>query len=142
MTAVQVSAGVPPEIPSVHGHVIAELPPAERAADDTAATFAAHGPHTGSPWLELSVVDFAPGRSADRPADEREVLLFVVRGDGTLVVGDAEHPLEPETAALVPAGATWAVDHGGSGELRLVAVAVDPSRGQGAQEVALVRLAD
>ena len=104
--------------------------------------FVAQGDVTGSPWLEMSVIDFSPGRSADRPTGDREALLFVVHGEGTLTAGGAEHPLAPQTGALIPAQSTWAVDHSGPEDLRVVAVAIEPAEGMAAAEVAVVRLAD
>jgi mannose-6-phosphate isomerase-like protein (cupin superfamily) len=102
----------------------------------------AQGEATGSPWLELSVIDFAPGRSGERPTGDRETVLFVVEGEGTLMAGGADHPLEPQTGALVPAHSTWALEHPGPADLRVVAVAIDPGDELAASEVAVVRRAD
>lgn len=134
---------VPPEIPAVHGHIAAvSASPSHREEGDTAAVLVSEGDATGCPWLELSVIDFAPGRSAERPTGDRETLLFVVDGEGTLVAGGAEHRLEPQTGALVPPGTGWAVDAAGTDDLRIVAVAARPADGLPAGEVAVVRLAD
>lgn len=130
-------------IPSVHGHITpAQTPGARRDGGDTATVCVAQGEATGSPWLELSVIDFAPGRSADRPTDGRETVLFVVEGEGTLTAGGAEHPLEPQCGALIPAHSTWTVEHVGPTDLRVVAVTADPADGPAAGESAVVRQAD
>jgi len=134
-------------IPSVHGHITsAEAPGARRDGSDTATVRVAQGEATGSPWLELSVVDFAPGRCADRPTDHRETVLFFVHGEGTLVAGGTEHPVEPQAGALIPAHSTWAVEHAGPADLRVLAVAAEPADGAAdgaaAGASAVVRLAD
>jgi mannose-6-phosphate isomerase-like protein (cupin superfamily) len=134
---------VGPAIPSVHGHITSvEEPGARREAGDTAAVHVAQGEGTGSPWLELRVIDFAPGRSAERSTADRETVLFVVDGEGALTAGGAEHRLEPQTGALIPARTTWAVEHTGPADLRVVAVAIEPADGLAATDVAVVRLAD
>jgi quercetin dioxygenase-like cupin family protein len=134
---------VPSAIPSAHGHITpVEALHGERDATDTATVRVAQGEATGSPWLELAVIDLAPGRSADRPTGDRETVLFVVEGEGTLTAGGAEHRLEPQTGALIPAQTTWAVDHSGPADARIVAVSIAPADGMAATDVAVVRLAD
>ena len=134
---------MPRVIPSVHGHIAAVPGPfADRVAGDTAAVLVAQDETTGSPWLELSIIDLEPGRSAERRTGEREMVLFVVDGEGTLTAGGSEHPLAPHTGALVPAHQSWAVEHAGARDLRLVAVAFEPVDGMAATEVAVVRQAD
>jgi mannose-6-phosphate isomerase-like protein (cupin superfamily) len=134
---------VPPEIPAAHGHIDPVSSPSARDdGRDTAAVLVAQGDATGSPWLELSVMDLTPGRCAERRAADRETMLFVVDGEGALLAGGTEHPLEPHTGALIPPGEAWAVEHAGPGDLRLVAVLGRPGHGGEDAEVAVVRLAD
>ena len=134
---------MPPDIPAADGHIsVASTPTDTGDTGDTAAVAVAQGDATGSPWLELSVIDFAAGRSHDRPTGERDTVLFVVDGEGTLLTGDGERRLEPQTGALVPAGESWSVDHAGPDGLRVIAVAAPPSGGDGTADVAVLRLAD
>ena len=57
----------------------------------------------GCQQLEQRVLRFGPGRSDERETGDRQELLFVAGGRGTLHVGGAEHALEADTGAfLVP----------------------------------------
>jgi mannose-6-phosphate isomerase-like protein (cupin superfamily) len=128
-----------PEIPSAHGHISSEHAP---RGNGSASLVVAEGPETGSPWLKLSILDVAPGGSADRPGDDRETVVFVVQGSGTITAGGAAHALEPHTGLLIPANSNWEVENAGADDLRIVAVAFEPVDDAAAEEVAVVRLAD
>lgn len=99
----------------------AEARPASEEGD-TAATRVTFGPSSGSELLEQRLVRFGAGRSRPRATGRREELLFVLEGAGTLVLGDEEHPLEPETGAYLAPGETYAIDNPGPGDLVLVSV--------------------
>ena len=130
------------EIPAAQGAIVEAAPSApSRDGSDTAAAVVAQGVQTGSPWLELSVVDFAPGRSADRSVPDRETVLFVVAGSGALVAGGRRLGVEPHTGAIVPAAVPWAIEHEGPGDLRVVAVTARPGDVP-ATEAAVVRPAE
>jgi mannose-6-phosphate isomerase-like protein (cupin superfamily) len=100
------------------------------------------GAATGSPALELAVLEVPPGTTSETGAGDRETVLFVVGGEGTLVAGGGEHPLEPETGAVVPAGTPWTLRARGTRPLAAVAVAVAAADGERAPAVATVRAAD
>ena len=110
------------------GHVVDERDvAARREPGDTAAERVTEGAGTGSPDLGQRVLRFAPGRSQPRSPGSREQVLFVLAGRGTLDLDGAEHPLEPDTGALVAPGQAWAVDNPGPGDLALVAVDGPPA---------------
>ena len=94
----------------------------------------------GCERLEQRVLGFAPGRSDERETGERQELLFVAAGRGTLLTGGGEHALEPDTGVFLVPGETWSVDNPGPEELVLVSVTA-PCKGQARSQVT-VRFAD
>jgi uncharacterized cupin superfamily protein len=65
------------------------------------------------------------GDSGERVDDDATEVLYVLNGDGTLVVGDGEHDLAPGTAAFVERGEGWAIS--GARDLAILSVVVhDP----------------
>ena len=71
------------------------------------ATHRVHADVDGS-GLELLVVVVEPGHAAERRVDAgRDDLLYVLSGAGTLVVGDGDGELVPDTGALVGGPATY-----------------------------------
>ena len=109
-----------------------------RAEGDTAIEKTTLGRETGSERLVQRVLRFDRGRSAERADARHDELLYVVSGTGTLDVDGEPHPLEPDTAAYVRAGETWAIEHDGD-ELLLVAVAAPASESAPAERRVLVR---
>ncbi len=106
---------------------------------------AALGAHTGSPWLEQSVLECAPGGSARRVTGAWEEVLFVLSGHGLLRLGDSTHALEPEAGAYLPPEREYELAAGDADRLRLVSVRIpDPvGAAPGAPEAQVVRrLAD
>ena len=99
----------------------------ERAPGDTALVKPTIGPTQGCELLEQRVVRYAVGRSASRTLADRDDVLFVVAGHGTLVLDGEEHPLEPDTGVFVAAGEAAAIDNPGPDELVLVAVSAPAS---------------
>ena len=97
---------------------------ATRRQDDTAAEKVVLGPHTGSSRLEQRVVRYAAGRSLPRGAEDRDELIFVVSGSGTLELDGEPHPLEPDSGAYVRAGETYVVVNCGQDELVTVSTSV------------------
>ena len=75
--------------------------------------------------LAQRVLRVAPGRSAERGEADRDDLLYVVSGSGTLEVDGERHAIEPDTAAYVRAGERWTIES--EGELMLVAVSAPAS---------------
>lgn len=61
-------------------------------------------PHGGD--LDANLVRLHPGGSiAHHVNDEVDVIVYVIAGDGELLVGDVVHPLGGDVLALVPRGA-------------------------------------
>lgn len=96
-----------------------------RLPGDTAYEKALAGRANGCETLDQRLIRFAAGRSRPRRDEERDTLLYVVRGYGSLELDGVRHDLEPDMGVFVAAGETWAVDSPASGELELVAVLVD-----------------
>jgi mannose-6-phosphate isomerase-like protein (cupin superfamily) len=94
----------------------------------------------GCERLEQRVLRFAPGRSDERDTGDRQELLFVASGRGTLLAAGDAHELAPDTGAFVVPGETWAVDNPGPDDLVLVSVTA-PCEGQLRTQVT-VRYAD
>src|SRR5207253_2480084 len=67
-------------------------------------------------------IRFAPGRSAERTLADRQEVLYVASGRGTLWVNGEAHALEPETGAYVAPGDRYAVENPGPVELLVVSV--------------------
>jgi mannose-6-phosphate isomerase-like protein (cupin superfamily) len=120
----------------VPGYVVQSREVAPQRADgDTAERRVAIDASNGCEQLEQRVERFAPGRSRERTLDGTQEVLYVVSGTGTLQVGDAEHPLEPNAGAFVAPGERYAIENPGPADLELVVVAapgdersVDPER--------------
>ncbi|MDX6412468.1 MAG: hypothetical protein QOE91_1984 [Gaiellaceae bacterium] len=116
------------------GFVIDERDVAARRADgDTAEVRTTIDAATGCEHLEQQVIRFAPGRSLDRGSEDRQEVLFVVSGRGTLWLDSAEHDLEPATGVFIAPGETYAIENPGPEELLAVSVtapatAVGPNR--------------
>jgi mannose-6-phosphate isomerase-like protein (cupin superfamily) len=109
----------------------------ERAAGDTALVKRTIGAAQGCELLEQRVIRFAPGRSAARRFADRDDVLYVVSGRGTLLVEGAAHPLAPDTGAYVVAGETANVDNQGPEELVVVSVTAPPSHAAPADDRAV-----
>ena len=82
------------------------------------------GAHTGSQLLEQHVTRYAPGRSLPRREEGRDELLFAVSGQGTLELEGEPYELEPDSAAYVRSGETYAIDNDGPDELLIVSTTV------------------
>jgi mannose-6-phosphate isomerase-like protein (cupin superfamily) len=94
----------------------------KRAPADTALVKSTIGPEQGCPLLEQRVLRYAPGRSAAVRFEDRDDVLYVVGGRGTLELDGREHALEPDSGVFVAAGETALVDNPGPEELVVVAV--------------------
>jgi mannose-6-phosphate isomerase-like protein (cupin superfamily) len=129
----------------VSRHVVAErdVEPRLPGADGTILRVI-YDRSSGSETLEQRVLRFAPGRSGELGPDEREEALFVLEGRGAVLLDDASHELEPDTAVLIAPGARYRVENAGSEELALLSVLVPPTGGGSAAErgAILRRLAD
>ena len=126
-----------------HALVVAEADvAADRKDGDTAEDKVVFGAHTGSQVLQQRVTRYAPGRSLPRGEDERDELLFVVSGEGTLELEGERYPLEPNSAAYVRAGETYVVEHDGPGELLVVSTSVPVEQVYRPPREVIVRFAD
>lgn len=129
-------------MPVVEGFVIAEqdVDPV-RAPGDTAAVRTTIDASRGCEHLEQRVIRFSSGRSLERGGDDRQEVLFVVSGTGTLSLDGADHQLEPATAAFITPGESYSVD--ASEELTIVSVTAPASEhGVGNGRRVIVRYAD
>jgi mannose-6-phosphate isomerase-like protein (cupin superfamily) len=113
-----------------------------RADGDTALEKLVQGPHTGSAVLEQRVTSYAPGRSLPRGEADRDELLYVISGSGTLELEGEPYDLEPESAAYIRAGETYAIDNAGPGELRVVSTTVPVEQALRPPREVIVRFAD
>jgi mannose-6-phosphate isomerase-like protein (cupin superfamily) len=97
---------------------------------------------SGSEALEQRVVRVAPGGSVRRGPDEREEALFVLSGDGRLVIDGVAHDVAPETAAYVAPGEASELENTGPDELSLVSVQLPPVATPPTDRAVTVRLAE
>src|SRR5215210_2835740 len=104
-----------------------------RAEGDTASRAVAINRSFGSELLQLHIARYDPGRSRPRTLEGEQEVIYAVEGQGTLIVGGAEHRLEPMTAAYVVAGETYEVDNRGPETLLLVS-AIAPQADNGPHE--------
>lgn len=109
---------------------------------DTASVRVIFDGSTGSEALEQRVLRFTPGRSKSRGAGDLEEALFVLEGEGTLVLDGAPHPLEPDTAAYVAPGERYEIDNPGPTALTLVSVLAPCASAAVDQRGVTVRLAE
>jgi quercetin dioxygenase-like cupin family protein len=88
------------------------------------------GEHSGSPWLEQSVLEFAGTGSSRHATDGAEEVLFVLAGHGELQIDGATYPLEPEAGAYLAPGQEYELSSAPAEPLRIVSVRIpDPVAG-------------
>jgi mannose-6-phosphate isomerase-like protein (cupin superfamily) len=93
-----------------------------REPDDTAETRTTIDASTGCERLEQRVIRFSRGRSSRRRNDDRQEVLYVASGRGTLRLDGAEHALEPEVGVFVAPGESYEVDNDGAEDVVAVSV--------------------
>ena len=126
-----------------HALVVAEGDLAgSRIEGDTALDKVVFGPDAGSDVLQQRVTRFAAGRSLPRGEEERDELLFVVSGRGTIELEGEAFELEPDTAAYVRAGETYTVESAGPEELLVVSTSVPVEQVYRPPREVIVRFAD
>ncbi len=113
-----------------------------RAEGDTALDKQIMGADTGSELLEQRVTRFGPGRSLSRGDAERDELLYVVSGSGTLELDGEPHPLEPDCGVYVRAGEAYVVENDSSEELLVVSTSVPIEHASRPPREVVVRFAD
>jgi quercetin dioxygenase-like cupin family protein len=118
-----------------------ELEPTRREGD-TASEKIVLGTHTGSQHLEQRLVRYATGRSLPRGDENRDELLYVISGRGTLELDGDPHPLEPDSGVYVRAGESYVVANDGADELVLVSTSVPVEHVNRPPRQVVVRFAD
>jgi putative monooxygenase len=88
----------------VAGYVVSASDVVETASagDETTRVRLTIGPDQGCERLEQRVIRFAPGRSAERHAGERQEVLYVASGRGTLELDGERHELPARHAVFIP----------------------------------------
>jgi quercetin dioxygenase-like cupin family protein len=126
-----------------HTFVVAEEDvEGRRAEGDTALEKVVLGAHTGSKLLEQRIARFAPGRSLPRGFEDRDELLFVASGSGTLELEGEPHELGPDTGVYIRAGETYTIDNDGPDELLVVSTTVPVEQVYRSPREVVVRFAD
>lgn len=126
-----------------HTFVVAEDDVEGRLAEgDTALEKVVLGRDSGSVVLEQRVTRYGAGRSLPRGEDDRDELLYVVSGTGTLELEGEPYDLEPETGVYVRAGERYVVDNAGLGELLIVSTSVPVEQSYRPPREVMVRFAD
>jgi quercetin dioxygenase-like cupin family protein len=115
---------------------------ATRRDGDTAAEKVVLGPHTGSSHLEQRLVRYAPGRSLPRGEEDRDEILYVISGEGTLELDGEPHPLEPDSGVYVRAGESYVVANDGPEELAIVSTSMPVEHVNRPSRQVVVRFAD
>jgi quercetin dioxygenase-like cupin family protein len=113
-----------------------------RADGDTALEKRIQGAHTGSSVLEQRVIRYAPGRSLPRGESDRDELMYVASGRGTLELDGEPYDLEPESGVYVRAGETYVVENDGADDLVVVSSTVPIEHVRRGPREVVVRFAD
>jgi mannose-6-phosphate isomerase-like protein (cupin superfamily) len=97
---------------------------------------------SGSERLEQRLIRCAQGRSRPPAREGAQQVLFVVSGQGELVLEGGAHALEPDTGAYVAAGERFELDNPGPEELVVLAVSAPQEGSTTESEQRTVRYAD
>lgn len=105
------------------GYVVEEQTVPELREDgDTAAVRVTIDGSAGCARLEQRVIRFAAGRSRERESSAYQEVLYIVSGEGTAIVENEEHALEPEMGVYIAPGERYSVDNAGPEALVVVSV--------------------
>jgi mannose-6-phosphate isomerase-like protein (cupin superfamily) len=127
----------------VRGFVVSEEAVDSRSEDgDAAAVKVTIDRNAGSERLEQRLIRCAPGSSRPQPLEGRQQVLFVVSGQGKLVLAGDAHALEPDMGAYVAAGERFGLDNPGPEELLVLAVSAPQEESTRESEQRTVRYAD
>ena len=74
--------------------------------------------------LEQRVIRYGPGRSKPRTLQGQQEILYVVDGEGTLLLDGDVHRLEPDTGVFLAAGETYEIDNDNESDQPIVLVSV------------------
>jgi mannose-6-phosphate isomerase-like protein (cupin superfamily) len=122
------------------GYVVDEREVEARPVSGTGEARVTIDASCGCERLEQRVLRFAPGRSEERRTGERQEVLYVVSGRGTIRIADEGHELEPGTGAFLVPADSYTVESPGPEPLLLVSVSA-PCEGERRSQVT-VRYAD
>jgi mannose-6-phosphate isomerase-like protein (cupin superfamily) len=78
------------------------------------------GKATGADAISLRVLEFGPGVSPSLRNDESDEVLYVLEGNGTVVIDGSAYEVGPETGIYVRPGQAWTVDNSGPDVVQLV----------------------
>jgi mannose-6-phosphate isomerase-like protein (cupin superfamily) len=128
----------------VSGYVTHEREVEERRdPGDTATVRVTIDREAGAERLEQRVIRFEPGRSKPRtPGPDRQEILYVASGTGTLHLGSTVHELGPDTGVFVAAGESFEVENPGPAELTLVSVTAPQEREPNGERKVAIQFAD
>jgi quercetin dioxygenase-like cupin family protein len=91
--------------------------------------------------LEQALLSLAPGQRRPRASGTAEEVLFVLEGEGELVLEDEHHALETETGASLAPGQEYEIAAGPAG-MRLVCVRIPDPEEPSSAPVSVRRLAE
>jgi mannose-6-phosphate isomerase-like protein (cupin superfamily) len=104
------------------GYVVAERDVEARLESGTAQTRVTIDRSCGCERLEQRVLRFRHGRSEERQTGDRQEVLYVASGRGTLSIAGDAHELEPDTGAFLVPGDRYEIENAGPEDLVLVSV--------------------
>jgi mannose-6-phosphate isomerase-like protein (cupin superfamily) len=122
------------------GYVVDEREVTGRPESGTAEARVTIDASRGCERLEQRVLRFAPGRSEERQTGNRQQVLYVATGQGTLHLNGESYPLEPDTGLFLVPGDRYEVENTRQAVLTLVGVSA-PCEGERRSQVT-VRYAD
>jgi mannose-6-phosphate isomerase-like protein (cupin superfamily) len=110
---------------------------------ETAALTRLFDSASGCETFAQRVLRFGPGLSDEQLPEAADEVLYVLEGEGELLVGESRSPLSPGTGAFVPGGEAWRVSSEGEAPLVLLSVLVlDPEDSGDGRSHAVVSLVD
>jgi mannose-6-phosphate isomerase-like protein (cupin superfamily) len=115
---------------------------AQTTVGDTASVRVAIDASCGCERLEQRVIRFEPGRSQERAVGDRQELLYIADGHGTLHVNGEPHALEPDMGVYLTPGDRYQVDNPGPDELTAISVTAPAAEPASAAHDVTVRFAD
>ena len=93
----------------------------------------------GCDVLAQSVIEFGPGRSQPRETGDCEEVLFVLSGEGELLLDGSSHRLETEAGAYLAPGERYEIDNPGDAALKVVSVRIPEPAGEATGQREIVR---
>ncbi len=87
------------------------------------------GQDDGAPSFSMRQFDVAPGGHTPKHQHPYEHEVFVLEGQGVVLQGDTEHPLQPGTVVFVEPNEIHQFRNTGSGPLRFLCLIPLPLRG-------------